>query len=85
LEFVEKNEEPESGSLWCVAVRTATPPRATVTTIGSHNISEIAQSFLSILNLLSVACTSFHEKRRRKPTRKRLAGVQQETKEFEIA
>jgi hypothetical protein len=45
----------------------------------------MAQSFLSILTLLSVACTSFHEKRRRNPTRKRPEEVQRETKEFEIA
>lgn len=72
-------------SLWCVEVRTATPTRTTVNTIGSRNISEMAQSFLSILTLLPVACNSFQGKRRRNLTRKRLAEVQQETKEFEIA
>jgi len=63
-------------SLWCVEVRTATPTRAIVNTTGSRDISEMAQSFLSILTLLSVACNSFQGRRRRNPTRKRLAEVQ---------
>jgi len=43
LQSEEWNEESQSGSLWCVEVRIATTTRAIVNTIGSRNISEMAQ------------------------------------------
>lgn len=70
LQSEEKNKECQSGSLWCVEVRTATPTRVIVGTIGSRNISEMAQSFLSILTPLTVTCNSVQGKRRRNPSRK---------------